>query len=441
MCSHFTNYAWDTPPTPPHVAYLTNCTQVIQTWYHHTFNNVVTFQQINGVWTAVPLPDIMTHVVPTSFTVQTTVVTNSPWLVVGSPPITNITTVTFPTNDVAGEYFILASNLCGVAITKLQWTIANYDTNVLASATNAPPGYTNSQFFAQVIISPFNQDVFQINPILCPSNTVALRQGIEKVTFIRRDYDYLLGQFYSPVVNNYTLTAVSNRTVVVNGITNVTRILLPQTVQRVVTQPDILFSAADLAGGFPSIPTVNRTTPSFDIAGGTVASPLPAGAVPGPGNIRGAINFQFNKVGPIYVNGTYPYFVDEKGALLNFAWGSYDATTNAPIVYPTGASIASLETQVLLQISPPGLPDGTNTVAYSAQLQVTAATPDWQGAITWSLAAGSPALPSGLNLNPNTGLIYGIPNQVGFYNFVVRATDGASHTIQQSYIINVFDHL
>jgi hypothetical protein len=439
---YFTNYYNDPYPTPPHLAYVTNRTLTVQTWYHHTFNNVVTFQQVNGVWTAVPLPDIGSHVMPTWVTVQTTVVTNDPWLPVGSPPKTNTTSSWFLTNIVAGEYFIIASNLCGVAIASLQATITNYDTNVVASATNAPAGFTNSQSFTQFIVNSFNQDVFLMNPVLCPSNTVAYRQGIDKVTFVRRDYDYLLGQFVNPLTNNYILTTSTNITVFTNGhYTNIT-VYLPQRVQRVVTQPDILFTAADLAGGFPSIPTVNRSTPAFDMLGATVAQPLPAGATPGPGNIRGAVNFQFNKVGPIYVNGTYPLFVDEAGSLLNFAWASYDGSTNTPIIYPNSASIFNLEDQVLTQIFPPYLPDGTNGMAYSAQLQSSAATPNWQAPITWSMAPGSAGLPPGLNpINPATGLISGTLSQVGFYNFVIRATDAVGRTAQQSYVVNVFEHL
>jgi hypothetical protein len=229
---------------------------------------------------------------------------------------------------------------------------------------------------------------------------------------------------------------------VVNGITNITRILLPQRVQRVVTQPDILFSAFDLTSAFPNIPTVTRSAPTFDMAGLAVVDPLAVNAVAGPGNIRGTVNFQFNKVGPVYLNGTYPLFVDEAGALFDYVWGSYDATTNAPIVYPNGTSILTLENQVLTQISPPYLPDGTNGVAYSAQLQTSAATSNWQAPVTWSLAPGSPSLPPGLNpINPATGLISGTPNQVGFYNFVIRATDALGRTTQQSYAVNVFEHL
>jgi hypothetical protein len=150
--------------------------------------------------------------------------------------------------------------------------------------------------------------------------------------------------------------------------------------------------------------------------------------------------FQFNKVGPIYLNGQYPLFVDEQGAVLYFTWASFDATTNAPIIYPSGASIAYLENQVLIQISPPYLPDGTNAMAYRAQLQTSAATSNWQAPFTWSLAPASPGLPPGLSVSVG-GLISGTPVQVGFYNFVIQATDAVGRTTQQSYVINVLAHL
>jgi hypothetical protein len=416
--AYFTNYPFDPVGTPPEVVYVTNRTLTVQTWYHYAFNNVVTFQFINGAWVVVPLSDITTHVGPAWLTVQTTSATNYPFDPVGTPPHTNTTTITYLTNQVTGEYFIIPTNLCGVVIAGLQATLLTTDTNVVMSATNSPTGFTNS--LTQIVIDYFTNHVFLIHPIDCVPNSIALRQGIGKVTFIRRDYDSLLGQFYPPVTNNYTLTAVTN-----NG-------LLVQTVQRVVTNADILFSAADLAGAFPAIPTVNRTTPGYDLTG---EQPNLAG----PGNLRGPVEFQFNKVGPIYVNGLYPSFVDQAGAILDFIWASFDATTNAPFVYPLGTSIAGLENQVLIQISPPYLPDGTNGLAYSVQLQTSAATPNWTAPFTWSLASGSPGLPPGLSLTAN-GLISGFPVYSALtpqYNFVIQATDAAGRTAQQSYIINV----
>lgn len=430
ITAYFTNYPFDPIGTPQHLEFATNRTLTVQTWYHHTFNNLATVKLINNVWTVVPLSDIVDHTNSIWLTVETTYITNRPWGTVGSPLITNITSVTFLTNMVAGQYFILPTNMCGVSIAQWQATLTNFYTNAVMSATNTPTGATNTpagntNIFNQIIIEYFTNDVFQINPVVCVSNSIGLRQGIEKVTFIRRDYDSLLGQFYSPITNNYTLTLVTNE--LVNG-TNRT-ILVPQQVRRVVTAPDILFTASDLAGGFPSIPTVTRSTPSFDLTG---AQP----GLAGPGVIRGPVTFQFNKVGPIYVNGTYPLFVDEWGALLNFAWASFDASTNAPIIYPSGTSIASLENQVLIQVSPPYLPDGTNGIYYSVQLYTSAATPSWQTPVTWSLASGSPALPPGLGLSAG-GRISGTPGQMGFFNFVIVARDAVGRTVQQSYVINV----
>jgi hypothetical protein len=151
------------------------------------------------------------------------------------------------------------------------------------------------------------------------------------------------------------------------------------------------------------------------------------------------MSFQFNKVGPVYVNGTYPMFVDEAGALLNFSWASYDATTNAPVIYPSGASIANLENQVLIQISPPYVPGATSGMAYRAQLQTSAATPNWQAPFSWSLAPGSPGLPPGLSISL-TGLISGTPVQAGSYDFIIQATDAVGRSVLQSYLIDVAVH-
>src|SRR5207249_1989285 len=42
------------------LSFITNITTTVQTLFHHTFANVVTFQFINGQWVAVPVPDIAT---------------------------------------------------------------------------------------------------------------------------------------------------------------------------------------------------------------------------------------------------------------------------------------------------------------------------------------------------------------------------------------------
>jgi hypothetical protein len=415
LTAYFTNFPFDPIGTPQHLAFATNRTLTVQTWFHHTFNNVVEFQLINNVWTAVPLPDIVNHTGIAAITVQTTTVTNAPWTPAGTPLITNVTTVTYLTNQVVGGFFIVPTNLCGLNVTALQATLDNFTTNVVASATNATANFTNA--FTQVVIEFFPQNVFLANPILCVSNSVARRQGIEKVSFVRRDYDSLVGQFFYPITNYYTLTAVTNHE------------LFPQRIQRVVTRPDILFRASDLAGAFPYIPTVARSAPNYSTNG--VLQDLV-----GPGNIEGPVSISFNKVGPIYLNGTYPFFIDELGSVLDFIWGSFDGSTNAPIVYPIGTSIYNLENQVLIQISPFYLPAGAVGQPYQAQLQTVGATPNWTAPFTWSLAPGSFGLPPGLGISA-AGLISGTPTAGGFYDFVVRVTDGLGRTAQRSYSINL----
>jgi hypothetical protein len=404
VTANWSMYYVNNPWGPPTLVTVTNYTTNVMVVYTRAFANVVTnsFSTVGFV------------------TVIDTNLYFPPYGPIGFPQ-TNTTTKTLLTNIVSGDFYILPPTNCGVQILSNVLTTAIGFTNILI-VTNVPTTNVASGTYllSRTYINWFTNHSLAYYPVECVSNSIALRQGIRKITFIRENFDSRLGQFYSPVTNNYILTAVTNN------------MLFPQTVQRVVTQPDILFSAADLAGGFPAITTVLRSAPAFDLTG-----ELPNLA--GPGNLRGPVSFQFNKVGPTYLNGIYPMFVDESGALLDFVWASYDATTNDPVIYPSGASIANLENQVLIQISPPYLPNGTNGMPYRAQLQTSAATPNWQAPFQWSLAPASPALPPGLSVSA-AGLISGTPVYkalVPQYNFVIQATDAVGRIAQQSYIINV----
>lgn len=416
LTAYFTNYPFDYAGAPPHLVFATNRTLTVQTWYHHTFNNVAEFQYISNTWAMVPLPDIINHTGSAVITIQTTTVTNGPWSVAGSPLVTNITTVSYVTNEVVGAYFIIPTNLCSVSFAALQATIDTWTTNVVLEATNALVTYTNN--YTQTVIEYFAQKVFLVNPTYCLTNTVAIRQGIEKVSFVRRDYDSLIGQFYNSITNYYTLTAVTNGA------------LFPQRIQRVVNRPDILFSASDLAGSDPYyMPNVRRSTPTYN-TNGVLAN------LAGPGTIEGAMNVQFNKAGPAHLNGTFPFFIDEVSGLLDFVWGSFDGSTNAPIVYPSGTSIYNLENEVLIQISPAYLPAGAVGSLYQVQLETSGATANWTAPFTWSLASSSMALPSGLGIS-TVGLISGTPTIEGFYDFTIQVTDSAGRVAQRSYSINL----
>ena len=70
-------------------------------------------------------------------------------------------------------------------------------------------------------------------------------------------------------------------------------------------------------------------------------------------------------------------------------WASYDGSTNAPVVYPNGTSIAAIESQMLMQVTSITLAARhTSTRAYTTQLTGTGGSgPPY----TWTLAPGSPA--------------------------------------------------
>jgi len=61
----------------------------------------------------------------------------------------------------------------------------------------------------------------------------------------------------------------------------------------------------------------------------------------------GSLVLTFNSVGPLLYN-QYPAFLSEANAfIVPFLWGSFDGSTNEPVVYPVGTSIYQVEAQVL----------------------------------------------------------------------------------------------
>ena len=450
--AYFTNFPWDPVGTPAHLAFLTNVTSTVATLYAHTFGNVeqvVPSATAPSGWAFVPLLSPPAPNGRAWVTVQTTTVgiSNNPWGPVGSTQtITNTSSQTYQTNGVVGDYVILPTNWCEVSIIAAQLTNVTSFTNPITVATNflVNTNVSGSLIsFTQNLVTYFTNHYFVVYPITCNNSNVALYQGIDKFTFIRRDFDSLTGRYWQPITNWYVLNMVTNNTIV------------PQRVHRVVVRPDILISAADLASGPGAVTNVVVVTRSMGAGGGyntnyvnyNLAGPgtIESGNVPGPpgGGVLPGTQFTYNNVGPIFFNvGLVDTnaFLEDQDQVPVFIWGSFDGTTNAPTVYPNDLSITTLENEMLVQVTPQSLPDGTVNSTYSVALQVQSATPNIQGPFTWTLAPSSPGLPPGLYLSTdgfNSGLISGTPLQDGFFDFVLEVTDAFGNTIDRSTSIHI----
>ncbi len=163
------------------------------------------------------------------------------------------------------------------------------------------------------------------------NSTVFNVAGVEKITFVQVLYDSTVGVTYSGFADNYSLTMYKNGKA------------FSQTVGRAVNSPDLLFSAGDL------LLAADNLTPILIDRGGTYlrTAGVTANGVAnnGPGIINPAMGVSFSSIGPYYETfggGGAGNFTP----VLFTAWGSYDGTTNAPIVYPDGTSVQQLEQQL-----------------------------------------------------------------------------------------------
>jgi hypothetical protein len=172
------------------------------------------------------------------------------------------------------------------------------------------------------------------------TNLPGIYGGVEKITYVKVHYQSLFGSNMIPVTYNYTMPYVTNGILAQVGIT------------RTVTQPDIIFSAGDLIS--------NTAPPSFNAY---ILNPLGGYVVDGTlqtsagGNVVSSVftpryQITFNSVGPFDLNlgsveSGFSYLDQNNGFYPVFWWGSFDGSTNAPVLFPTGSSISALESQIL----------------------------------------------------------------------------------------------
>jgi len=413
--------------------------------YQNTFANVITNGNLTNFNATLPTNSpglvftgnnvVLNYSPNTAATLQTVQIQQPN----GAPYGTLVTNTTVQSiiisNQPSGEYFVLPPGQCGWRILNNTptWSVVTV-TNFLTTATNTTS--TNAIGFvgSQSIVYNFTNHTYLAQAINCVDSTPApgLYEGVERVQFVRADYDSLIGQYFQPVTNIYTMNLVTNSQTMV------------QTFQRVVTVPDILLSAANDIAANTFDGTVTRNI-NFDQAH------IGAGLA-GPGTITPGTTITYNKVGSAFENG-YPYttlntnaFVQESSQMPVVQWASFDGSTNDPVLYPNGTSIANLQSQILIQVSPPPptLPDGTNHVTYLATT-FTAVGGAFTPPYTWSLASGSQPLPTGLYW---TNSAPGVPNDTlagkpvnnpsGYpFDFTVQLTDYLGRSVNWNYTITI----
>jgi hypothetical protein len=159
----------------------------------------------------------------------------------------------------------------------------------------------------------------------------AWRPGVEKITFMPHPFLATSNQ-YLPFMYDFTGTYLTNG------------ILRRQFLERVVAQPDFLFSAGDADDAWPPLFVRSGTEGWDDNAALNWGDTIKAG----PGVIRPPVTINFHKVGPMV--STVEGGTSGSGVVTAHAWGSFDGSTNLPIAFPAADSRLSGELAAHLHI-------------------------------------------------------------------------------------------
>jgi Putative Ig domain len=380
---------------------VTNFTTNAQTNFFYTFANLVIYTNFSN-----SVVETLTTTIgaPPGISVAGTLVTNT------------LTNTVIATNDTNGAFFILPADLCsGFTNIRPQLTNVIAITNVIPILN--PLGLTNTNFLSASIVTFFTNYILAVNAVNCGSNTPAVFEGVDKINFQNVPFDSILSTNWGPVTNYYQLTAITNFTPVT------------ETFRRVATQPDLTIEARDGIVGPANQNFITTQLPAQLNFNATVESTDGNG----PGTIEPPIVLLFTKggtAGSQFINGGGAFQTQGTATPYFFAWGSFDGTTNAPIIYPTNSSLQGLESMIFFQISTASQLNysvgGNNTNnPFNFQLQANGGAQPYK----WSLVPPNFGLPPGLTLNATNGVISGVSTNVSagtVYDFVVQATDSSS---------------
>lgn len=163
--------------------------------------------------------------------------------------------------------------------------------------------------------------------------TTGLRGGRNKLKFKKAFYDPILSTFFTPQNSAFTDVVVSSN-----------RTLTVQPVTRLIVQPDIVFSVGDLGlinGISPVI--FSRTATTGWINNDALNGVDPVNNDLGPGVIPPQVVITFTSLLPTFLNpggNAGEGFPNEETGFSFGVWGSFDGSTNAPIIYPKARNIS-----------------------------------------------------------------------------------------------------
>jgi hypothetical protein len=406
--------------------------------YKHSFGNVYTFTNSPDGWHLTPLAVLPQANGHTFAQIATFVYTNP----ASPPPIApvigsyyaygSIYSRVFVTNAVTGQFFIMPSDWCDVAI------VDSYATNLTAYtvplyssgqaylyATNAlgsvQAGVTGGYMEKDLVVYGTNI-WFDAYPIVCgavSSNAVpvARRRGIDRITFVEHNFDVSRGG--NAVTNEFSLEMINS-----NSEWQLQRF------RRTVTVPDFLFSAETIIPGpaqaSPAI-TSHEYGINFDVGNNQITTP---------------VHITLNVVESLYDTGYDEGSDNPEGFPMaqygRTIWASFDGTTNSPVIYPNTVSISNLLNELVITIAATdqisGNSLGTTNTFYGVvnkPFQVQLSASGGSAPYSWNLSPMSDPLPQGLSLS--SGVFSGTPSRVGTSTISLNMTDSTGRTVSRSY--------
>jgi hypothetical protein len=167
-----------------------------------------------------------------------------------------------------------------------------------------------------------------------------VRPGVGDIELVRVGFESQVGFFLSNTVA-YTDTVITNGQTISQGLS------------RPLAAPDIIFEAGDLqqetafdGGKLAALVTngqdwITNGVPEF----AEIRVHYGPGIIP-PADATPQFTYTMNSVGQMYLNST-PFALSEALGTQYFRWGSFDGSTNTPVIYPQSESIRAIEDQVL----------------------------------------------------------------------------------------------